>query len=282
LKAGELKSGELKSGELTSGEPPLNNEINTLLTETSDPSFEKGNLFYREGKFAEAAEIYKKLQGKHNDTAVTFNLGNSWFKCWQVEGKNNSNPYLGKAILCYEKVLFADPRNTDAAANLAYAKTFIEDKFIEDGDSNQIFRYLSAIWAFPSVDELEVILVILVWIVVVIFVVRGRTRHELFAEFSFWLLFLLVPLTILTGCWAGARAIEHEGKSEAIVLVDSTDITGSPNLDGTKLFSLHEGTKVSVVRRSSGWVQVSLPNGFSGWVREEKLGFIQLQSRKQQ
>ena len=241
-----------------------------------DKSFTIANSLYQDGNYSEAAKAYLNLLKHQKDTAIMFNLGNSWFKYWQSQDGNISQSCLGKAILCYEKVLWADPLNQDAKANLAYAKTFIRDKFDDDDHENQVMKHIVTIWSFPSVYQLEVLTILLIWFLLFLISVRRKIRNNLFSEFSFWLLFLLIPLTIVFGIWVTSRAVQYEGQNEAIILVDSLDIKGAPSLDGTVVFSLHEGAKVFVVRQSSGWVQISLPNGLSsGWVREEKLGFIQ-------
>ena len=67
----------------------------------TDPQSEKqAEEFYREGKYNEAAEIYRKLRASGMESAILYyNLGNCYYKL----GENT------QAILNYERALLLDP-----------------------------------------------------------------------------------------------------------------------------------------------------------------------------
>jgi SH3-like domain-containing protein len=44
-------------------------------------------------------------------------------------------------------------------------------------------------------------------------------------------------------------------------------VKSSPENDGTRIFVIHEGTKVQVVDEVGEWSQISLMNGNKGWVK---------------
>jgi uncharacterized protein YgiM (DUF1202 family) len=49
-------------------------------------------------------------------------------------------------------------------------------------------------------------------------------------------------------------------------LQPSAEALAGPGLNNAALFTLHEGTTVTVRSEREGWLQVALPNGLSGWV----------------
>ncbi len=85
-----------------------------------DPQSEKqAEEFYREGKYNEAAEIYRKLRASGMESAILYyNLGNCYYKL----GENT------QAILNYERALLLDPSDASARYNLKMAQQAIVDK----------------------------------------------------------------------------------------------------------------------------------------------------------
>ena len=86
----------------------------------TDPQSEKqAEEFYREGKYNEAAEIYRKLRASGMESAILYyNLGNCYYKL----GENT------QAILNYERALLLDPSDASARYNLKMAQQAIVDK----------------------------------------------------------------------------------------------------------------------------------------------------------
>jgi hypothetical protein len=61
---------------------------------------------------------------------------------------------------------------------------------------------------------------------------------------------------------------------EAIVLVASSDVRSGPGETNPQLAEIHEGLKVSVLAAREDWLQVSMPNGIIGWIRESHVEII--------
>lgn len=230
--------------------------------------FSLANQNYREGHYEEARDLYEALARQSPDSAVLYNLGNAWFKLYQSSGGRGEG-MLGRAIVAYEKALRLEPRHRDAAANLAYARSLVRDAVEVPAEGLP-----GRLWAAPTVDEVEGAGAVLVWLVALTLILRRRVRREATSELLFWVLFVLVPLTLATLTWAGTRAWHDASRSDAVVLAASVEIRSAPQEEATTVFTLHEGTTVAVVRDSQGWLQVSLPNGFAGWARQEALGRI--------
>ena len=54
-----------------------------------------------------------------------------------------------------------------------------------------------------------------------------------------------------------------------IIFSPSVTVKSSPEQDGTRLFVIHEGTKVEILDTENEWTEISLMNGNKGWVKSE-------------
>jgi uncharacterized protein YgiM (DUF1202 family) len=50
------------------------------------------------------------------------------------------------------------------------------------------------------------------------------------------------------------------------VISDEVDAFSGPGSEHTKIFAVHEGTKVTIERRDGDWALVRLNSGIGGWV----------------
>jgi hypothetical protein len=64
------------------------------------------------------------------------------------------------------------------------------------------------------------------------------------------------------------------GHEAAIVLVPSSDVRSGPGETNPQLVEIHEGLKVTVLGTREEWLQVTLPNGITGWIRSEHVEVI--------
>ena len=60
----------------------------------------------------------------------------------------------------------------------------------------------------------------------------------------------------------------------AIIISPTVTVTGSPNEKGTKLFILHEGTKVTITEDSGDWTEIKIANGNVGWLPTKSISPI--------
>ena len=84
-------------------------------------SFDSANNLYYQGRFAEAAEVYRNIAASGGGTAnVWFNLGNAQYKAGR----------LGHAIAAYRMAERLDPRDSALRANLQFVrgKVYSDDR----------------------------------------------------------------------------------------------------------------------------------------------------------
>lgn len=223
-----------------------------------------GDSAYAADNFALAEELYLSAMKSGGSSALLFyNLGNTYYR----QGN------LGKAILNYERSLKLDPTNADASDNLAFVKSKITDRQIDEGSimttlwNNITGLFTANTWA---------------WISVVLFALfLGSLSTYLFSSvvivkkicfFGGIIVFLLCATSMIV---AFAAADRLENNSKAIILPPSAQLSTSPREARTRseeAFLLHEGTKVEIVDSVSTnadgkWFEVKVGAGDRAWIK---------------
>ena len=73
----------------------------------------------------------------------------------------------------------------------------------------------------------------------------------------------------LFGCSLGWRIYEANNLQQGIIVEQKVDIRSGPGAQNVTVFTVHEGTKVRIRGDAPGWYQVSLANGWVGWLGEK-------------
>ena len=220
--------------------------------------FDAANAAYAEGRYEQAATIYQALIDEQPDATLYYNLGNARFK----QGE------LAQAILNYERALRLKPNYKDAQYNLAFAQSRITDN-ITDQDF-----FLSS-WAQTirnGLSErtwfiLSISLFILALIGVLVFLLGRLPWLRKTAFYIAW-----VALLFSLGAGLNAHSLHQRDtlRNEAIITQGVVNAKSSPDRSGTDLFTLHEGTKVTIREVLGNWVNVHVgPN--EGWIPSKDL-----------
>ena len=234
--------------------------------QTQDVSriFQSGNEYYAQSNYNAAIEQYQKVvESAMVSEVVLYNLANAYFK----------NNQLGKAILCYEKAQRLAPHDREIAENLNFARARIADK-VERPPEGFFLSQLRRITNWLPLDTETALAVVfflaanaafsLFWLDVI----PSLSRVTLYASIAFLMLFLILGASNLV------RIYSQETVHEAVILVEKADVLSGPASDSPTLFSIHEGLKVRIENDLPDWVQISLDNGWNGWVKKEALGEI--------
>ncbi len=230
--------------------------------------FEQANNAYAEGRYADALELYQEVLYAElpEDTRpadsrlapVYYNIGNAYFK----QGE------LAQAILAYERALRLKPNYKDAQYNLRFAQSRITDNITE-----QDF-FLSS-WARTvrnSLSEqtwrvLSIGLFILSLTGILLFLLHRTTWVRKTAFHTAWLALLFA---LVTGLNASSLHRRDANRSEAIITQGVVNAKSSPDRSGTDLFTLHEGTKVTIRETLGEWVNIRVGQ-YEGWIRLQNL-----------
>jgi Tetratricopeptide repeat/Bacterial SH3 domain len=226
--------------------------------------FQAGNEYYAQNNYKAAIEQYQKVleSGVVSET-VLYNLANAYFKSDQ----------LGNAILCYEKAQRLAPRDREITENLNFARARIADK-VERPPEGPLFSQLRRITNWLSLDTETALAVALFFAANAAFAlfwldtIPRLSRPVLYASMVLLALFLILATSNLV------RIYWQETVHEGVVLVEKVDVLSGPASDSPILFSVHEGLKVRIENDLPDWVQISLENGWNGWVKKDALGEI--------
>jgi len=85
-------------------------------------------------------------------------------------------------------------------------------------------------------------------------------------------------LVFLFLCSAGVsylRQQQFNDSSEAVLISSSANGYSGPDVDFSLLFSISEGMVFRIINSEEKWSQIRLPNGVSGWIRNDSFRRVQ-------
>jgi tetratricopeptide (TPR) repeat protein len=233
--------------------------------DSNEALFLEGNKYYQSGQYEEALSAYQRiLDAGFESGPLYYNMGNCCYKLSRI----------GPSILYYERAARSIPADEDLKANLAMANLAVIDK-IEPMPEFILFKIVRAAVHLVPGHLLAVLLVasyllaaglLILWMLARKNAARaaGLRGAAVFAIFSAVFAILLL-----------GQVHETRTRREAVILASKVDVMSGPGEQGgTEVFSLHEGTKVTLDRESGEWTEIILPDRKVGWVKKDVLGVI--------
>ena len=217
---------------------------------------------YAEADYATAIHIYEQLLATHGESsAIYYNLGGAYYKMDEI----------ARAILNYERALLIDPSNADAKFNLELARSKAVDKNVI---VTELFfvRWIRSFTAILSADgwAKASILCFIICIACFSLFIFGKKRKTKKIFFTFALLSLLC--TILANVIASGQTDKLVHRESAIIMEPSVTVRSTPSANGTELFVLHEGKKVTIKDDSmKAWKEIEVEDGNIGWLPAEAI-----------
>ncbi len=90
-----------------------------------------------------------------------------------------------------------------------------------------------------------------------------------FGAFALLLVFLLSNLF----AWQQKRGLDH--RTGAIIIRSAVNVKSTPSKNGTDLFILHDGTKVTITDDSMrDWKEIRVDDGKQGWLETSEIEVI--------
>jgi len=220
--------------------------------------FSQGNAAYQAGDYASAENRYRAiLDSGHRSGALYFNLGNACFK----------QKRLGDAIFFWEKARQILPTDREVRENLGLADLMVVDRIDVPGDPLP-FGLPDRAASLLSIGQGLWILAGLFFAANVLFALyllaasRRASVRALFAGCA------VAGLTLVLSGLVAWKIYDQDFRQKAVVVEQRADVRSGPGPGNIAVFTIHEGTRVRVHGNSDGWRQISLPNGWSGWMRE--------------
>jgi len=221
--------------------------------------YNEANRLYRDGRFAESLRIYEKLirEGIKNPD-LYYNASNAAYR----------SDSLGKAVLYLERALRLSPSDRDALANLAYLNSIKLDR--EVGHSNIVLRFLSDRYNAINVNTAAL------WAGFAFAAGMLAATIALFARnwkrLASVLAASLCGLVFLVSSAITVQKIHHlSTTTEGIIMVKEAPAYSGPGTGNAHIFTLHEGTKVTIERTQDSWNLVRLNSGAGGWIKAEMM-----------
>lgn len=217
----------------------------------------EGNRLYQEDDFTGAIEAYRSvLDAGFESGDLYFNLGNAWFRAGE----------LGPAILAWERAARLLPGDPDVRANLELARSLTVDD-VTPQEAFWLFQLRDG-WIHLLPRDALFGVVALVWLLgggaLVARVLSrepGRRRIATRTAVASGTLCLLFGTSLLV------RETGVTRPDVAIVMSDQVPVQSAPVADADQtLFTVHEGLRVTIERRTEAWAEVTLEDGRVGWV----------------
>lgn len=223
-------------------------------------SFTAGTEAYSKGEYQEALTAFEEAASGSEGFAVNFNLGNTYYKLNKIP----------ESILYLERALKFDPANEDARYNLRLANERIADR-IESLPKTKFalwwddFRFGVGPdgWAWISVG-----FSVFASLMFFLFAFGKNPGLRRFGFFTGLICIVLLAVTISLSSSAEEFRYSHVS---AVVFTDKVDVKSEPRPEGTDVFVLHAGARVSLLRSEGEWHHIEIASGNKGWIKAEDL-----------
>ena len=214
------------------------------------------NKAYTEGNFNDAAELYGKVLSKGlSAPELNYNLGNAYYRLGDYK----------RAILNYERAKLLSPDDENISLNLELCQRYVQDKidevpkfFLIQWLENFKALFSANVWAYVSIFSFGIFL-----FSILIFLFN---KSVLYRKLSLYTGFFAIIITLVSYGSASSQTRKITDNKYAIVFSPSVTVKSSPNNNGTDLFIIHEGLKVTITDKSGSWNEIRLSDGKIGWL----------------
>jgi tetratricopeptide (TPR) repeat protein len=230
----------------------------------ADLLFEAGNRAYLDGDWGGALDKWLQIEGMgYQGGTLFYNIGNAYYKKSQ----------LGESILYWEKAAQILGEDSDIAANLKIARAGLADK-LDEQVRLPVWDWFDNFRARFSSGFISWVAVLLSFLTFGTLAIRRWVWRG--ALMSARLKVAAIGLAVLLALDLGMIALKMNDESSrrmGVFLTPEAEVLSAPAIgSGKLLFTLHEGTKVRVVRSLEGWYEITAGKDKQGWVKAETIG----------
>lgn len=225
------------------------------------PASDKCVSQYNDGQYTEAARCFEALEAEgHHNGHLLYDQGNAWYRAGDV----------GRAVHAWRRAGLFLPRDGDLAANLRTAREKTRDDLAPPDERGALGRTLLLPYDRMSANEL-LLLGAVFW---ALLLVLGAIRMVRAFPGSAGLLLLCGVLSAGGLIGWGARSIQLATAPLGVVLTEEVTLRSGRDVQSRDLALLHAGAELTVVERTTGWVQVALSSGQRGWLPADSVGLV--------
>jgi len=206
---------------------------------------------YKAGNFRQSAEKFETIaQQNIKNPYLYYNIGNAYLKAKDT----------GHAILWYERAKLLAPGDPDLNYNLEYANTLVKDK------KEDSIKVMEILFFWDSLIPVKVIQITAVFFSSLFFAwaaVQAVKRKKVFSGFGI----LFFSIFILTAAIVFVNYYKQSVRLNAVIITKEAVIRSGIADTSTTLFSLHAGTKISVLEQRDGYLKIKFSKDKIGWIK---------------
>ena len=225
---------------------------------------QQADSLYAAEHYQEAAKQYEALLKQGVSSDLYYNLGNCYYRMDDMT----------RAVLNYERAQLLSPGDRDVRINLQMARSKTIDKIVPESEMFFVTWYHSLV-NLMSVDgwaRMSLVSLIVAIILALAYLFGDRIWLRKVGFFA-GLLFLVV--FVLSNLFAYQQKQALVFRSGAIIIRSAVNVKSTPAHNGTDLFILHEGTKVTITDNTmKEWREIRVADGKEGWLPTKDLEVI--------
>ena len=219
---------------------------------------------YVKGQYQEAIKGYEALLKQGASADLYYNLGNAYYRTENIT----------RAVLNYERALLLSPSDRDIYFNLQLARSKTIDKITPEQEMFFVTWYRSLV-NLASVDGWARTALLALALAIVLALIYLFSERIWLRKVGFFGAMVLIVLFVISNVFAHQQKELLMNHSGAIVISSAVTVKSTPAKQGTDLFILHEGTKVTITDFSmKDWKEIRLADGKEGWIESDKIELI--------
>ena len=219
---------------------------------------------YANEQYQQAARDYAALLKQGVSAELYYNLGNCHYRMDSIT----------QAVIAYERALLLSPGDRDIRFNLQMARSKTIDKITPESEMFFVTWYRSLV-NLQSVDawaRLALVTLVVAIVLALVYLFSDRIwlrKAGFFGGIALLLVFVLSNLF----AWQQKRGLDH--RTGAVIVRSAVNVKSTPSQNGTDLFILHEGTRVTITDDSMrGWKEIRVADGKEGWLETKEIEVI--------
>ena len=219
---------------------------------------------YSSGNYQKAITLYETLLKSGASPELYYNLGNAYYRTENIT----------RAVINYERALLLSPGDRDIRFNLQLARSKTIDKIVPESEMFFITWY-HALVNLMSVDGWARMAILSLALVIILSLLYLFSDRIWLRKIGFFGGLLLLLLFVLSNVFAYQQKQNLLYRKGAIVIAPSVTVKSTPAKNGTDLFILHEGAKVTIIDGAmSDWKEIRLADGKEGWIERKAMEVI--------
>ena len=219
---------------------------------------------YARQQYQQAITAYESLLKNGVSAEIYYNLGNAYYRTDNIT----------RAVLNYERALLLSPGDEDIRFNLQMARSKTIDRITPETELFFVTWYHSIVNSMNVDGWAKTSLLALAFAIVLALIYLFSDRLWI-RKLGFFGGVFFVLIFILSNVFAYQQKQTFTSRSGAIVISSAVTVKSTPAQNGTDLFILHEGTKITVIdSQMKDWKKIKVADGKEGWIETSKIELI--------